>query len=111
MVVGLSATYADNKIISNSGSNSELRGNWTIDGDMTFGIAHKIYLRHLNSDAVLRLEASTSIDSYMNGTKYLQLDDTQFSSFNGCNLSSDKRLKDNIEDVEDDTINMEKTLR
>ena len=113
LVVGLSATYADNKIILNSGSNSELRGNWTIDGDMTFGIAHKINLRHLNSDAVLRLEASTTIDSYIDGTKYLQLDDTQFSSFNGFNLSSDKRLKNNMEDVEDDTINMvnKKTLR
>ena len=105
LVVGLSSTYADNKIILNSGSNSELRGDWTIDGDMTFGIA-------INSDAVLRLEASTTIDSYIDGTKYLQLDDTQFSSFNGFNLSSDKRLKDNIEDVEDDTINMvKKTLR
>ena len=115
LVVGLSATYADNKIILNSGSNSELRGDWTIDGDMTFGIAHKINLRHLNSDAVLRLEASTTIDSYIDGTKYLQLDDTQFSSFNGFNVSSDKRLKDNIEDVEDDTVNMvkkkKKTLR
>ena len=61
---------------------------------------------------MLRLEASTTIDSYIDGTKYLQLDDTQFSSFNGFNLSSDKRLKDNIEDVEDDTINMvKKTLR
>ena len=108
LVVGLSSTYADNKIILNSGSNSDLRGDWTIDGDMTFGIAHKINLRHLNSDAVLRLEASTTIDSYIDGTKYLQLDDTQFSSFNGFNLSSDKRLKDNIEDVEDDTINMVK---
>ena len=110
-VVGLSSTYADNKIILNSGSNSELRGDWTIDGDMTFGIAHKINLRHLNSDAVLRLEASTTIDSYIDGTKYLQLDDTQFSSFNGFNLSSDKRLKDNIEDVEDDTINMVKNIK
>ena len=104
LVVGLFATYADNKIILNSGSNSELRGDWTIDGDMTFGIAHKINLRHLNSG----LEASTTIDSYIDGTKYLQLDDTQFSSFNGFNLSSDKRLKDNIEDVEDDTVNMVK---
>ena len=111
LVVGLSATYADNKIILNSGSNSELRGDWTIDGDMTFGIAHKINLRHLNSDAVLRLEASTTIDSYIDGTKYLQLDDTQFSSFNGFNLSSDKRLKDNIEDVDDDTINMVKHIK
>ena len=111
LVVGLSATYADNKIILNSGSNSELRGDWTIDGDMTFGIAHKINLRHLNSDAVLRLEASTTIDSYIDGTKYLQLDDTQFSSFNGFNLSSDKRLKDNIEDVEDDTVNMVKNIK
>ena len=108
LVVGLSATYADNKIILNSGSNSELRGDWTIDGDMTFGIAHKINLRHLHSDAVLRLEASTTIDSYIDGTKYLQLDDTQFSSFNGFNLSSDKRLKDNIEEVEDDTVNIVK---
>ena len=80
LIVGLSATYADNKIILNSGSNSELRGDWTIDGDMTFGTAHKINLRHLTSDAVLRLEASTTIDSYIDGTKYLQLDDTQFSS-------------------------------
>ena len=111
LVVGLSTTYADNKIILNSGSNSELRGDWAIDGDMTFGIAHKINLRHLNSDAVLRLEASTTIDSYIDGTKYLQLDDTQFSSFNGFNLSSDKRLKDNIEDVEDDTINMVKNIK
>ena len=111
LVVGLSATYADNKIILNSGSNSELRGDWTIDGDMTFGVAHKINLRHLNSDAFLRLEASTTIDSYIDGTKYLQLDDTQFSSFNGFNLSSDKRLKNNIEDVEDDTIHMVKRLR
>ena len=111
LVVGLSTTYADNKIILNSGSNSELRGDWTIDGDMTFGTAHKINLRHLNSDAVLRLEASTTIDSYIDGTKYLQLDDTQFSSFNGFNLSSDKRLKNNIEDVEDDTIHMVKKLR
>ena len=110
LVVGLSSTYADNKIILNSGSNSELRGDWTIDGDMTFGIAHKINLRHLNSDAVLRLEASTTIDSYIDGTKYLQLDDTQFSSYNGFNLSSDKRLKDNIEDVDDDTINMVKNI-
>ena len=111
LVVGLSTTYADNKIILNSGSNSELRGDWTIDGDMTFGIAHKINLRHLNSDAVLRLEASTTIDSYSDGTKYLQLDDTQFSSFNGFNLSSDKRLKNNIEDVEDDTIHMVKKIK
>ena len=111
LVVGLSATYADHTIILNSGSNSELRGDWTIDGDMTLGIAHKINLRHLNSDAGLRLEASTTIDSYIDGTKYLQLDDTQLSSFNGFNLRSDKRLKDNIEDVEDDTINMVKTLR
>ena len=111
LVVGLSATYADNKTILNSGSNSELRGDWTIDGDMTFGIAHKINLRHLNSDAVLRLEASTTIDSYTDGTKYLQLDDTQFSSFNGFNLSSDKRLKNNIEDVEDDTIHMVKKIK
>ena len=111
LVVGLSSTYADNKIILNSGSNSKLRGNWTIDGDMTFGIAHKINLRHLNSDAVFRLEASTTIDSYIDGTKYLQLDDTQFSSCNGINLSSDKRLKDNIEDVEDDTINMVKNIK
>ena len=111
LVVGLSSTYADNKIILNSGSNSELRGDWTIDGDMTFGIAHKINLRHLNSDAVLRLEASTTIDSYIDGTKYLQLDDTQFSSYNGFNLSSDKRLKDNIEDVDDDTINMVKNIK
>ena len=79
LVVGLSATHADNKIILNSGSNSELRGDWTIDGDMTFGIAHKINLRHLNSDAVLRVEASTTIDSYIDGTKHLQLDDTQCS--------------------------------
>ena len=111
LVVGLPTTYADNKIILNSGSNSELRGDWTIDGDMTFGIAHKINLRHLNSDAVLRLEASTTIDSYIDGTKYLQLDDTQFSSYNGFNLSSDKRLKDNIEDVDDDTINMVKNIK
>ena len=111
LVVGLSSTYADNTIILNSGSNSELRGDWTIDGDMTFGIAHKINLRHLNSDAVLRLEASTTIDSYIDGTKYLQLDDTQFSSFNGFNFGSDKRLKDNIEDVEDDTINMVKHIK
>ena len=111
LVVGLSTTYADNKIILNSGSNSELRGDWTIDGDMTFGIARKINLRHLNSDAVLRLEASTTIDSYIDGTKYLQLDDTQFSSFNGFNLSSDKRLKNNIEDVEDDTIHMVKKIK
>ena len=111
LVVGLSATYADNKIFLNSGSNSEFRGDWTIDGDMTFGIAHKINLRHLNSDAVLRLEASTTIDSYIDGTKYLQLDDTQFSSFNGFNLSSDKRLKDNVEDVEDDTVNMVKQIK
>ena len=111
LVVGLSSTYADKKNILNSGSNSELRGDWTIDGDMTFGIAHKINLRHLNSDAVLRLEASTTIDSYIDGTKYLQLDDTQFSSFNGFNLSSDKRLKDNIEDVDDDTINMVKNIK
>ena len=41
LVVGLSATYADNKIILNSGSNSELRGDWTIDGDMTFGLLIK----------------------------------------------------------------------
>ena len=108
LVVGLSSTYADNKIILNSGSNSELRGDWTIDGDMTFGIAHTINLRHLNSDAVLRLEASTTTDSYIDGTKYIQLDDTQFSSYNGFNLSSDKRLKDNIEDVDDDTINCKK---
>ena len=111
LVVGLSSTYADNKLILNSGSNCELRGNWTIDGDMTFGIAHKINLRRLNSDAVLRLEASTTIDSYIGGTKYLQLDDTQFSSYNGFNLSSDKRLKDNIEDVDDDTINMVKHIK
>ena len=43
--------------------------------------------------------------------KYLQLDDTQFSSFNGFNLSTNKRLKDNIEDVEDDTINMVKHIK
>ena len=81
----------------NSGSIGELRGDWTIDGDTTFGIARKINLRHLNSDAVLRLEATITFDSYINGTKYLQLDDTQFSSFNGFNLSSDKRLRDRIE--------------
>ena len=96
------------KLFLNRGSNSELRGGWTIDGDMTFGIAHKINLRHLNSDAVLRLEASRTIDSYIDGTKHLQLDVTQFSPFSGFNLSSDKRLKDNIEDVEDDTLNMVK---
>ena len=83
LVVGLSATYADNKNILNNGSNSELRGNWTIDGDMTFEIPHKINFRHLNSDAVLRLEASTTIDSYIGGTKYLQLDDTQFHHLTG----------------------------
>ena len=82
-----------------------------MDGDMTFGIAHKMYFRHLNSDAVLRLEASTTIDSYIGGTKYLQLDDTQFSSYNGFNFSSDKRLKDNIEDVEDGTINIVKNIK
>ena len=86
LVVGLSATYADNKIILNSGSNSELRGDWTIDGDMTFGIAHKINLRHLNSDAVLRTEASTSIDSYINGTKYLELNSSQFVAYNSFNF-------------------------
>ena len=53
----------------------------------------------------------STIDSYIDGTKYLQLDDTQFSSFNGFNISSDKRLKDNIEDVEDDTINMVKNIK
>ena len=111
LVVGLSATYADNKIILNSGSNSELRGDWTIDGDMTFGIAHKINLRHLNSDAVLRLEASTTIDSYIDGTKYLQLDDTQFSSFNGFNTSRDLRLKTEIEDIEDDCIETAKNIK
>ena len=111
LVVGLSATYADNKIILNSGSNSELRGDWTIDGDMTVGIAHKINLRHLNSDAVVRLEASTTIDSYIDGTKYLQLDDTQFSSFNGFNLSSDLRLKTEIEDIEDDCIETVKNIK
>ena len=111
LVVGLSSTYADNKIVLNSGSNSELRGDWTIDGDMTFGIAHKINLRHLNSDAVLRLEASTTIDSYIDGTKYLQLDDTQFSSFNGFNLSSDLRLKTEIEDIEDDCIETVKNIK
>ena len=111
LVVGLSATYADNKIILNSGSNSEFRGDWTIDGDMTFGIAHKINLRHLNSDAVLRLEGSTSIDSYIDGSEYLQLGDIQFSAFHGFNLSSDKRLKDIVDYVEDDTTNMVETLR
>ena len=60
VVVGLSATFADKTCILTSGSNSELRGDWTIDGDMTFGIAHKLKLRDLNSDAVLRLEASTN---------------------------------------------------
>ena len=35
----------------------------------------------------------------------------QFSSFNGFNLSSDKRLKDNIEDVEDDAINIVKYIK
>ena len=39
------------------------------------------------------------------------MDDTQFSSYNGFNLSSDKRLKDNIEDVDDDTINMVKNIK
>ena len=110
-VIGLDTTYADNKVVLNNGSNSELRGDWTIDGDMTFGITKKINLRHLNSDAILKLEASTNIDSYINGTKYLQLDDTQFTSFNGFNLSSDRRLKDNIEDVDDDTIDMVKNIK
>ena len=110
LVVGLSATYADNKIILNSGSNSELRGDWTIDGDMTFGIAHKINLRHLNSDAVLRTEASTSIDSYINGTKYLELNSSQFVAYNSFNLSSDERLKRDIQHIEDDTIEMVKNI-
>ena len=110
LVVGLSSTYADNKIILNSGSNSELRGDWTIDGDMTFGIAHKINLRHLNSDAVLRTEASTSIDSYINGTKYLELNSSQFVAYNSFNLSSDERLKRDIQHIEDDTIEMVKNI-
>ena len=110
LVVGLSATYADNKIILNSGSNSELRGDWTIDGDMTFGIAHRINLRHLNSDAVLRTEASTSIDSYINGTKYLELNSSQFVAYNSFNLSSDERLKRDIQHIEDDTIEMVKNI-
>ena len=110
LVVGLSATYADNKIILNSGSNSELRGDWTIDGDMTFGIAHKINLRHLNSDAVLRTEASTSIDSYINGTKYLELNSSQFVAYNSFNLSSDERLKRDIQNIEDDTVEMVKNI-
>ena len=42
LVVGLSTTYADNKIVLNSGSNSGLRGDWAIDGDMTFGDAKSI---------------------------------------------------------------------
>ena len=110
LVVGLSSTYADNKIILNSGSNSELRGDWTIDGDMTFGIAHKINLRHLNSDAVLRLEASTTIDSYIDGTKYLELNSSQFVAYNSFNLSSDERLKRDIQHIEDDTIEMVKNI-
>ena len=110
LVVGLSTTYADNKIILNSGSNSELRGNWTMNGDMTFGIAHKSNLRHLNSDAVLRTEASTSIDSYINGTKYLELNSSQFVAYNSFNLSSDEILKRDIQNIEDDTIEMVKNI-
>ena len=81
----------------------EIIANYEANYEATFGIAHKINLRHLNTDAVLRLEASTTIDGYIDGTKYLQLDD--------FNLSSGKRLKDNIEDVEDDTINMVKSIK
>ena len=110
LVVGLSSTYADNKIILNSGSNSELRGDWTIDGDMTFGIAHKINLRHLNIDAILRTEASTSIDSYINGTKYLELNSSQFVAYNSFNLSSDERLKRDTQNIEDDTIEIVKNI-
>ena len=110
LVVGLPTTYADNKIILNSGSNSELRGNWTIDGDMTFGISDKINLRHLNSDAILRTDASTSIDSYINGTKYLELNSSQFVAYNSFNLSSDERLKRDIHNIEDDTIEMVKHI-
>ena len=96
--MGVPTTYADNTVVlNNCSNNSELRGHWTIDGDMTIGSAHKISLRHSTSDAVLRLEATNTIDSFINGTKYLQLDDTEVSSFSGLNLSSDKRLKDNVE--------------
>ena len=61
-------------------------------------------MRHSNSDAALRLAATDTIDSYIYGTKYLQFDDTQVSSFNGVNL----RLNKGLEDVGDDTIHIEK---
>ena len=79
--------------------------------DVVVSASNAINTRYKDSNAVLRLEASNSVDSYIGGTKYLELDDTQFSSFNGFNLSRDRRLKDNIEDVDDDTINMVKILR
>ena len=75
---------------------------------MTFGIAHRINLRHWNRDAVLRTEASTSIDSYIKGTKYLELNSSQFVAYNSFNLSSDEGLKRDIQNIEDDTMEMVK---
>ena len=92
-------------------SNIVIDGGTLATQDVVVSASNKINTRYIDSNAVLRVEASTSIDSYVNGTKYLQLDATQFSSFNGFNLSSDKRLKDNIECVEDDTINMVKNIK
>ncbi|MCR9134253.1 MAG: tail fiber domain-containing protein, partial [bacterium] len=92
-------------------SNIVIDGGTLTTQDVVVSASNKINTRYIDSNAVLRLEASNSIDSYINGTKYLELDDTQFSSFNGFNLSSDRRLKDNIEDVDDDTINMVKNIK
>ena len=92
-------------------SNIVIDGGTLTTQDVVVSASNKINTRYIDSNAVLRLESSNSIDSYINGTKYLELDDTQFSSFNGFNLSSDRRLKSNIEDVDDDTINMVKNIK
>ena len=92
-------------------SNIVIDGGTLTTQDVVVSASNEINTRYIDSNAVLRLEASNSIDSYIGGTKYLELDDAQFSSFNGFNLSSDRRLKDNIEDVDDDTINMVKNIK
>lgn len=48
--IGLDTTSDDSKIVLNSGSNFDLRANWTTDGDVMLG-----KLKHLNSDAVVKL--------------------------------------------------------
>ena len=67
---------------------------------MTFDISCQMNLEHVSRDVI-----ETGSINKLNGTKYVQLDDTQRTSFDGFHLSRD-RLKDNPEDVDDDAISL-----